>query len=286
MFVVTGACGFIGSMMIKYLNSMGIDRIILIDDLNGMRHPNIKNTSFSYFYPMYWNELILPERIHIDAVFHFGAISDTLEKNANKINMFNVEYTSKLATACTKRNIPLIFSSSAAIYGNGNGPLNLYANSKLESETHISSSSVCMRLFNVYGPNEYHKNRMASVIYKWFNELKSTGTISIFENSNLYNRDFIYVKDVCKVAYKFFEEYTPGIYDVGTGNNENFDYVADCVIQNFGSGTKTIIPIPEDLRQQYQTNTKATNLKYPNDLLNVEKGIIEYFKYLKDGKYG
>jgi len=292
MFVVTGAQGFIGSRMVKYLNSKGIDDICVIDDVEidevrgyatKVNYTNLQDAKFKKLYPIILDEnTILPEN-NIEAVFHFGAISNTLEKDFGKIKKYNIDYTNRLNRACKKRNIPLIFSSTAAIYGNGNGPLNLYAESKFQNEKDISDYAMCFRLFNVYGPNESHKGRMASVIFKWFNELKETNSIKIFENSKEYKRDFIFVDDVCKTFYDAYKKYKPGIRDLGTGTQNNFDYVADIVIKEYGSGNKNYVPMPDDLKLQYQTNTEA---KIYNDLelnfINIETGIKNYILHLKN----
>jgi ADP-L-glycero-D-manno-heptose 6-epimerase len=188
-----------------------------------------------------------------------------------------------LNRACKKRNIPLIFSSTAAIYGNGNGPLNLYAESKLQNEKDISNYAVCLRLFNVYGGNEQHKGRMASVIFKWFNELKESGKIKLFLNSNLYKRDFIFVDDICQVAYNSYKNYIPGIYDVGSGQSVDFETIADEIIRLIGMGTKEYVKMPDDLKKQYQTNTLADIQKIISfGWLNKPKSIIEGICLVKE----
>jgi ADP-L-glycero-D-manno-heptose 6-epimerase len=184
----------------------------------------------------------------------------------------------------------MVFSSSAAVYGNGNGPVNLYAKSKLDSEIEISKDSMCFRLFNVYGPHEPRKGRMSSVVYKWYHELKQTGRIKIFENSADYRRDFIYVEDVCKVAYNAFENPRAGVYDLGTGTAESFESVADCVMRSFGGGEKEYIPMPEDLQAQYQRNTKADttaihSLGWADAFTSLESGVQKYFDYLVNHSY-
>ena len=286
MMVVTGAYGFIGSCMVKHLNSLGINDVVAIDDLDGgwgdpanidgCKVKDIQSISFS-------SEDIIPTG-KIDAVFHFGAISNTLEKDSERIDRYNVRYTKILSDVCKDRNIPMIFSSTAAVYGNGSGPLNKYAQSKLDSEVMIKDSAVCFRLFNVYGPNENHKGRMSSVILKWFNELRKTGCIKIFENSSLYKRDFIYVDDVCGVVYAASKKYKPGVYDLGTGVAESFERVADCVLDIVGYGIKQYISMPKDLGDQYQLNTIADDkpiirLKWIDiPIRGIDEGISTYYK--------
>jgi ADP-L-glycero-D-manno-heptose 6-epimerase len=292
MFVITGACGFIGSNMISYLNKIGINNIIAIDDFGqilsaNVNTSNLQNLKLNKVYPISVREIdVLPD-CEIMGVFHFGAISNTLEKNQQKIDYFNVKYTEILGDVCKKRNIPLIFSSTAAIYGNGNGPLNPYAESKLAGEKSLSEHSVCLRLFNVYGKNESHKGRMSSVIFKWFHELKTNKQINLFENSDKYKRDFVFVDDVCDVFYKFLNNYKPGVYDFGSGEARTFENIADIVIKQYGFGNKNYIPMPEDLINQYQKNTIA-DLSLINKIgieINPtipEIGISKYINYLKN----
>jgi len=299
MIIVTGAQGFIGSVMVGYLNRMGHDDVVAIDDFEvdtqrgyaiRANYTNLQKCKLQSFHPISLDaESILPSG-NIRGVFHFGAISNTLERDASKIDYYNIKYTQALAEVCKQRSIPMVFSSSAAVYGHGNGPVNAYAQSKLDSERAISDSAVCLRFFNVYGPNEYHKGRMSSVILKWYNELKQTGRIKIFKNSADYKRDFIYVEDVCKVAYNAFANPRAGVYDLGTGTAESFESVADCVIRSFGGGEKQYIPMPEDLQAQYQRNTKADtmamhSLGWADAFTSLESGVQKYFDYLVNHSY-
>tara|TARA_R110000868_G_scaffold9867_2_gene48437 strand:- start:11228 stop:12112 length:885 start_codon:yes stop_codon:yes gene_type:complete len=288
MILVTGAKGFIGSVMVRYLNSIGITDIVIVDDVLDVR--NLKNTKYTEEYPISIDASRILPKTDIRGVFHFGAISNTLERDARKIEYYNVQYTKVLAEVCKQRSIPMVFSSSAAVYGHGRGPVNQYAQSKLDSEREISDNAICLRFFNVYGPNEYHKGRMSSVILKWYKELKQTGQIKIFENSDDYKRDFIYVDDVCRVAYNAFA-YTKfantksGVYDLGTGVSNSFETIADCVIRCFGSGEKKYIPMPMDLQEQYQRNTKANiepivSLGWGNNFTTISEGVDKYFRYL------
>jgi ADP-L-glycero-D-manno-heptose 6-epimerase len=220
--VVTGAQGFIGSTMVSHLNSMGIDSIIGVDDLS-IDTNNLRGCKLNRLHPISVSEADILPSGDIEAVFHFGAISNTLERDVAKMHHYNTLYTQVLNKVCKQRCIPLIFSSTAAIYGNGSGTLNLYAQSKLESENEISDHAVCLRLFNVYGQRESHKGRMASVAFKWLQELRETNTIRIFENSNQYMRDFVFVDDVCKTAYTLLSMYKPGVYDLGSGVSRSFE---------------------------------------------------------------
>lgn len=278
--VVTGAQGFIGSTMVSHLNSMGINSIVGIDN-SLIDTNNLQGCKLHGLHPISVNEADILPSGEIEAVFHFGAISNTLEQDTVKMHYYNTLYTQVLNKVCKQRRIPLIFSSTAAIYGNGNGPLNLYAQSKLESEKEISDHAVCLRLFNVYGQRESRKGRMASVAFKWLQELRETGTIRIFKNSNQYMRDFVFVDDVCKTAYTLLSVYKPGVYDLGSGVSRSFEEVADCLIAYHGSGVKTYIPMPEDLKAQYQINTRADMRKLQSigitpHTTSIEDGIKAY----------
>ena len=280
MIVVTGAQGFIGSTMVSHLNNMGVDSIVGVDD-SSIDTNNLQGCKLHGLHPISVNEADILPSGDIEAVFHFGAISNTLERDVTKMHHYNTLYTQVLNKVCKQRRIPMIFSSTAAIYGNGNGTLNLYAQSKLESENEIADHAMCLRLFNVYGQRESHKGRMASVAFKWLQELRETTTIRIFENSNHYMRDFVFVGDVCKTAYALLSMYKPGVYDLGSGVSRSFEEVADLLIAYHGSGTKTYIPMPEDLKAQYQTSTRADMRKLQSigiaaHTTSIEDGIKTY----------
>jgi ADP-L-glycero-D-manno-heptose 6-epimerase len=288
MIIVTGAGGFIASVIIGYLNSQGIDDIIAVDDLpNERQFLNLVGKKFLKLIKS--NEF--PENLTgCSAVIHFGAISDTLEKNWSNIYENNVESTRKWNILCQKHKVPLIFASSAAIYGNGKGPLNQYAFSKSIIEAELDSSCV-LRLFNVYGPNEYHKGRMASTIYQWFREYSNNQTIELFEHSDRFYRDFIYVEDVAKIVFYFINNFSPGIYDVGTGRPYSFQEVANFFVKTIGNCDVFYKTIPEDLKKQYQTHTcsnveniRKTGFNVDN-LILPQYGIEKYIEYLVTNSY-
>lgn len=282
MIVLTGAGGFIGSVILGYLNKQGIDDIVIFDDLpNG---DQFKNLIGKKYVSLHSTDEMFDSFSEIEAVIHFGANSSTLEKNWSSIYQTNVLSTRIWNRVCLENKIPFIFASSAAVYGNGSGPLNHYAFSKSVSENEITG--VILRLFNVYGPNEYHKSRMASTIYHWVTQLKEENRIKIFKNSDRYFRDFIYVEDIAKIVYHFLKNYKPGLYDVGTGKSVSFEHLANVVIENFKSGEKTYIDMPEDLVSQYQIHTTANieNLRKSGfdtgSFLAPADGIKQYFSYL------
>lgn len=256
MIIVTGAAGFIGSRMVNFLNNKGITDVLAIDRSTQLLSTDYLNDTTCI-------KSIVGSKSHADykitAVIHIGAISDTLEKDWIQFNRFNVLSTLYWRDFCKLRGIPFVWASSSAVYGNGAGPLNQYATSKLLSEQQCVNECVALRFFNVYGAHEYHKGRMASVIYNWYCQYNNTNTIKVFENSNLYHRDLIYVDDVCNIIWYMVENYKPGIYDVGTGTAENMEKIASSVLSTLGATDSSIIkiPMPHDLTTQYQRYTCA-----------------------------
>lgn len=288
MIIITGALGFIGSVTVKTFNNRGISNIMLYDvSPSDTKYLNISNCSYT---SLNGN---LP--YNCDMVIHIGANSNTLETDADNIQRCNVDSTLWWARYCINQNIPLVFTSTAAIFGNGTGPLNLYAESKHNVETQLVQlmrdeglQCAILRLFNVYGPNEYHKGRMASVIYHWFEQLHS-GALRIFEKSDEYLRDFVYVGDVAKVIFSLYEKFKPGIYEVGTGRSVSFEQVADVMLDRLG-GNKQYIKMPVDLQRQYQKFTQADILGLneiidTSTFLPIEAGIDEYLTYLIPNEY-
>jgi ADP-L-glycero-D-manno-heptose 6-epimerase len=286
MIVVTGAGGFIGSVLIGYLNRKGISDILIFDDLPlDSQYKNLVGKKFS---ALYSTREMLDDPTDIEAVIHLGANSNTLEKDWSRIYNSNVLSTRRWYEWCEKNHIPFIFSSSAAVYGNGQGPINHYAFSKWISEQELKEA-VVLRLFNVYGPNEYHKGRMASTILHWNAELRKSGSIKVFENSEKYFRDFVWVEDVARTIYHFVENYKPGTYDLGTGNSVDFDSIANIIISSSPLFTKEYVAMPDDLKAQYQKNTRADiqDLKSAgvdvDNFLSIEEGITKYLTYLDAG---
>ena len=288
MIILTGAGGFIGSVVLGYLNSQRVTDIIIVDDLP-------YENQYKNLIGKQYNRLVSVDDIdaideNITGVIHIGANANTLEKNWSSIYATNVKSTRKWNVFCKQRKIPFIFTSSASVYGNGAGPMNQYAFSKLLSENEVEG--VVLRLFNVYGPNEYHKGRMASTILHWFSQIKETEEITIFENSKNYFRDFVWVEDIAKTIYHFmFENYQPGIYDLGSGSSTDFETVADLVISNTNKGKKRFVDMPDDLKKQYQINTLADMTLLTKSGVDVEgftkvhEGIATYIDYLAKTRY-
>lgn len=287
MIALTGAGGFIGSVILGYLNKKGIKDICLFDDLPGdNQFKNLVGKDFSKLYSVKENKIKITD---FDAVIHFGANSSTLEKDWSKIYDSNVLSTRYWHTLCLESQVKFIYASSAAVYGNGKGPLNHYAFSKQISENEITNG-VVLRLFNVYGPNEYHKGRMASTPFHWYNQLRNYNKLTIFENSDQYFRDFIWVEDVAATVYHFINNYKQGVYDLGTGTSTSFDIIADICLTRM-AGNKEVASMPEDLKAQYQKNTCANidSLKIVgvnvDNFVKSNEGITEYFGYLKNFTY-
>lgn len=286
MIVITGAAGFIGSVIIGYLNRQGIKDIIAVDSLgSGDKFRNLVGKQYRRLV-MSFDEIDPSE---VRAVVHCGANSNTLETDWNSIYETNVKSTREWHQLCSYKSIPFLFFSTAALYGNGQGPENLYAFSKLQSEMEIKTG-VVLRLFNVYGPNEYHKGRMASVIKNWYEQLQSNNEIRVFRNSDQYHRDFIFVEDVARIVHHFLNNYQPGVYDIGTGNAVSFQTVADCVLTHH-QGTQVDIDMPDDLTKQYQSFTQADTTALAHSgfdvrtMRDVETGIAEYWNYLKTNSF-
>lgn len=288
MIAITGAGGFIGSVLLGYLNKQGIKDIRIFDDLTDPTQ--YRNLVGKNYLSLHSTAELISNCTDLEAVIHLGANTNTLETNWSDLYKNNVLSTRRWHDLCKAANKKFIWASSASIYGNGHGPLNQYAFSKYTLEKECTHG-VCLRLFNVYGPNEYHKGRMASTVYHWFNQLKSNNELKIFENSESYHRDFIWVEDIAKIIAFFIKNYRPGTYDIGSGISTSFSSLADQLISEIGHGSKTVISMPEDLKAQYQTDTIAdlTELSAAGydikTLIDPAQGIKKYLKYLESSEY-
>jgi ADP-L-glycero-D-manno-heptose 6-epimerase len=308
--VVTGAAGFIGSNLVRALNQRGRTDLLLVDDLtDGQKFRNLADCDFLDFA----DKGNLLERIaarglsDVEAIFHQGACSNTMEWNGRTMLADNYEYSKALYAFATAREIPLIYASSAAVYGMGpvfredpalEKPLNLYAWSKVLFDRWVRrhaasarSQVVGLRYFNVYGPGEAHKGEMASVAWKHHLQLREGDVVRLFESSDGYGpgeqrRDFVYVGDVAAVNLWFLDHpRVSGIFNVGTGRAQTFNDVARAVISNHGRGRIEYVPFPTALRGSYQSFTqadisalRAAGCDHP--FLGVEEGVSRYFKQL------
>ena len=313
MIIVTGSNGFIGSNLIKGLNEIGHKGIIAVDDQDdpelkeNIAHCDIQDfLNIDEFINLIRNNEI--DGTKIRAIFHQGACSNTMEWDADFLYKNNLLYSKELLKFSQKTKTPLIYASSASVYGAGKifeesveneDPINLYAYSKfkfdqlvrqelIKSETQI----VGLRYFNVYGPQEQHKGTMASVAFHLHNQLKDNEEIKLFEGSDGYDdgeqrRDFIYVEDVVKVNLWFLEnQKVSGIFNVGTGKSQTFNEVAHSVINWNKRGKIYYVPFPEKLKGAYQSYTQANISKlrkagYKDEFLNVQEGVKKYLDRLE-----
>lgn len=305
MIVVTGGAGFIGSNIVRGLNNLGIDNILVVDDLtDGSKHKNLNRLNFADFID--YREF-LPEigRFSVNTVFHQGACSDTTESNGRYVMEVNYDYTKAVLQHCMANKARFIYASSASVYGDGgNGfsekpeceyPLNMYAFSKYQFDRYYrmhekiyTSQVVGLRYFNVYGPQENHKGKMASVAYHMFNQIQDGQDMKLFEGSDNFKRDFIHVDDVVKVNLFFYENpEISGIYNCGTGRAEPFTAISRAMRQVFTSAEVREIPFPDTLKGKYQEFTQAdlTKLRaagYKEEFLTVGEGVKKYIEVLKN----
>ena len=310
MIAVTGGAGFIGSNIIKGLNDAGEAEILVVDNLsNGEKHLNLNSLSIADYIDK--NDYLsnLDKLQNVSTVFHQGACSSTTEQDGKYMMFNNYEYSKILLNYCLKNKINFIYASSAAVYGNGEKgfieereseyPLNVYGFSKFAFDNYVrrilpkaESQVMGLRYFNVYGPQENHKGRMASVAFHLFHQLQETGKMKLFEGSAGFNRDFIHVADTVKINLHFYESKTSGIFNAGTGKTRSFEDIATTLQHLHGSGKFENIPFPEDLRGKYQEFTEAglNNLRsagFTEEFMSLEEGVRQYYQQLSDtdGRY-
>lgn len=305
MIVVTGGAGFIGSNIVKGLNAIGRKDILVVDDLtDGTKFANLVDLDIAdYLDKDEFIGLILSgEDLDIEVIFHQGACSSTTEWNGKFMLENNYNYSKDLLHYCLDNQIPFLYASSAATYGGRKDnfiedrqfekPLNVYGYSKFLFDQYVreilleATSQICgFRYFNVYGPREQHKGSMASVAFHLDSQLKKGENLKLFEGSDHFKRDFIYVDDVVAVNLWFWQQNKSGIYNCGTGRAESFQAVADAVLSYHKTGKIDYIPFPENLKGRYQTYTQAdlTQLRAtgcPIKFKTVAEGTIEYMKWL------
>jgi len=320
MIIVTGAAGFIGSGLISRLNQEGFSNIIAVDDFSkiekaeNLEGKTIKerverDTLFDW---------LDKNNQEVEFIFHIGARTDTTEFDKNIFDELNLNYSKTIWEKCVAYQIPLVYASSAATYGLGElgyddneslipqlKPLNPYGDSKNDFDIWALQQEkkpffwAGLKFFNVYGPNEYHKGRMASVIFHAYNQIKATEKMKLFRSHNPnfkdgeQMRDFIYVKDLIEVCLFFMHHRKDsGIYNLGSGKARTFK---DLVTNTFLAMDKTpdisFIDTPEDIRDKYQYFTQANMSKlrsigFTRPFHTLEEGVTEYVKdYLSSGSY-
>lgn len=310
MIIVTGAAGFIGSQIIKGLNALGRTDIIAVDDLkDGTKFTNLVKLQIADYVDKddFFDYLEYTEEI-IEAVFHEGACSDTTEWDGKFMMENNYEYSKILLHYCLDQEIPFLYASSAAVYGGGTvfkeslefeAPLNVYGYSKFLFDQYVrkllpeaKSQIVGLRYFNVYGPHEQHKGKMASVAFHHYNQIREQGVVKLFEGCDGYGngeqrRDFVYVDDVVKVNLWFWQHpEVSGIFNCGTGRSQTFNDIARSVIASHGKGMIEYIAFPQQLKGRYQSFTEAdiSALRaagYDAPFATVQEGVAAYMEVLK-----
>jgi len=324
MIIVTGGAGFIGSALIAELNKINETNILVVDSLGkSEKWKNLVNLKFNdYLEKDVFLKIIEEDKISetdIDCIFHFGACSSTTETDCRYLIQNNFEYTKKLANFAVNNEIRFIYASSAATYGAGEAgysddennlenlkPLNMYGYSKhlfdlYAKRNGLLSEIVGLKFFNVFGPNEYHKGDMRSVVYKAYFQIKNTGAVNLFKSYNPnfadgeQKRDFIYIKEtVAKILY-FMDRYkVNGIFNIGSGIAHSWNELVSPIFKALNLPIKiNYIEMPEYLREKYQYYTKADTKKLDSlpaadkiQKINLEDAVIDYVSnYLEKNRY-
>jgi len=318
--VVTGAAGFIGSFLVGFLNREGFENLILVDDFSIVSKGN-------NFHTKKYSELV--DRVvffdwlkshsgQVQHIIHLGARTDTTEMDYEVHKKWNLDYSKQVWDYCIQAQIPLIYASSAATYGNGEHgynddhevitqlqPLNPYGVSKNEFDIWALQQPttppfwVGLKFFNVYGPNEYHKGRMASVIFHAFNQIKQNGSVKLFRSHHPdYKdgeqiRDFIYVVDIAKMIFWMLQNHPQsGLYNAGTGVARTFKALVTAIFDTLQLPVNiNFVDTPLDIRDKYQYFTEANmqklvNAGYPYSFHSLEDGVKDYVsQYLSEGLY-
>lgn len=324
--LITGAAGFIGSCTVEYLTQLGYNNLVIVDDfLKEAKQANWSQKTYTEKVDRAHLETWLQNNHSpIGAIIHLGARTDTTEFDYSVHEKLNVAYSKMLWSYCSSNDIPFIYASSAATYGDGSlgynddhevpfqlQPLNPYGVSKNEfdkwalQQSASSKAWAGLKFFNVYGPNEYHKGRMASVIWHSFNQINDTGLVKLFKShkpdfaDGQQLRDFVYVKDVVQVIAWLlsnmlaatWNSVNSGLFNLGTGEARSFyDLAANTFKALNLSPNIEFVPMPEDIREKYQYFTEANMQKlrsvgYPHQFYSLEEGVQDYVaNYLRSLK--
>ncbi|MFM8739667.1 MAG: ADP-glyceromanno-heptose 6-epimerase [Cytophagales bacterium] len=315
MIIVTGAAGFIGSFLINALNEQNFNAIVAVDYFGSVEKN--KNLEGLKIQERVNRDLLLPwlDKNYelVEFVFHIGARTDTTEFDTQLLNRLNTQYSKDLWVKCCQYQLPLVYASSAATYGMGEmgydddeskidllKPLNPYGQSKQDFDMWALKQNekpffwAGLKFFNVYGPNEYHKGRMASVIWHAYNQIQKTGKMRLFRSHNPrfkdgeQMRDFVYVKDVVNVClFLMRHRKSPGIYNLGSGKARTFLDLVKAVFAALGKPPQIeFVDTPADIRDKYQYFTEANmgklkSIGYGKKFYELEEGVLEYVvKYL------
>ena len=313
MIIVTGGLGFIGSNIVHILNRLGIDDILVVDDFtDGAKFINIADARIADYMEKdeFLARIIAGEDFGgpLRAILHQGACSTTTEWDGRFMMANNYQYSKEVLLYCLAKRVPLLYASSAAIYGGGttfvedpeyDRPLNVYGYSKALFDQYVRRilpSASCQiagfRYFNVYGPREQHKGSMASVAFHLHNQLMVGDSVKLFTGSGGYGdgeqrRDFVYVEDVINVLLWFLDHpEKSGIFNIGTGSAQSFNDVARAVMATHGRGQLHYIPFPENLKGRYQSFTEANisrlrDMGYDGTFRPVEDGVALYVRWLQ-----
>ena len=310
MIIVTGAAGFIGSNLLRGLNAAGYSDIIAVDDLSdGSKFNNLVECDFLDYLDKDEFMASLPARLKgVEQVFHQGACSDTREQDGRFMLDNNYAWSRRLLDACQHAGVPLIYASSAAVYGNNRRfteqpqyerPVNVYGYSKLLFDRYVRrvapdarAQVVGLRYFNVYGPGEQHKGAMASMIFQLHRQLQDGGTMKLFKGSGGYGdgeqrRDFIHVDDVVDVNLWFMQQRAlSGIFNVGSGSSRSFNEVARLLTDWHVRGKVEYVDFPADLPAAYQSFTQADisalrQAGYRKPFTVLERGLRKYLECLE-----
>ncbi len=309
MIIVTGGAGFIGSCVVRTLNDRGVDDVVIVDNIGTTdKWLNIRNKKYLEYVNKAEFLQKLPQYKDVTAIIHMGACSSTTERDFDYLWTNNFEFTKALWNYCAEKQIQFIYASSAATYGDGSlgfddrmdidllRPLNGYGYSKQLFDLWVKHQAevfpaqhVGLKFFNVYGPNEYYKGSMASMVFHGFNQIQKDGEIRLFKSCDPNYadgeqlRDFVYVKDVCSVIMWFLDNPGKnGLFNVGTGHAEPFRRLAQQTFFALGKGENTkYIDMPEHLREKYQYYTKAEMSKlyeagYDRPFKRIDEGVRDY----------